>query len=201
MNLLFTVLLVLAPLRMESGRFTIYQDGKKIGTEDFSITPRNGGYVVEGHTLILDTNQRADLLSHMELNEALKPTSYAFTSSVGSIQLKVDTPTSRLEYSFQGDKQSDDIRFPEEGVIIDTNFFHHYAILLYRMAQKPESTTFPAFTPQELRLGPMKVRNIGINTYEMDTGNLKVTATTDKEGRLTRLSVPDVKVVVERSGS
>jgi hypothetical protein len=198
MNVLFSVLLLLAPLRMETGRFTIYQDGKKIGTEDFSITPRSGGYVIEGHTVINTSDQNADLLSHMELNDALKPTAYQFTSSVGSIRLKVDSPTSQLEYAFQGDKQTEDIRFPDDGVIIDTNFFHHYAILLYRLAGKSGGATVPAFAPQELRLGTMNVRSLGNNMYEMDTGNLRVTATTDKDGRLIRLSVPDAKVVVER---
>jgi len=198
MNILFSLLLLLAPIRMETGRFTIYQDGRKIGTEDFSITPRTGGYLVEGHTVITTTNQSADLLSHMELNEALKPTFYEFTSLAGSIRLKVDTPTSQLEYSFQGDRQSEDIRFPDDGVIVDTNFFHHYAILLYRIAGKSGTTSVSAFAPQELQLGSMKVRNTGSNTYEFDTGSLKVTATTDKEGRLTRLTVPQAKVVVER---
>jgi hypothetical protein len=198
MNLLLSVLLLTTPLRMETGRFTIYQDGKKIGTEDFTITPRGGGYVVEGHTVISGPNQNADLLSHMELNEELKPTLYQFTSPVGSVRLKIDSPISQLEYSFQGDKQTDDVRFPADGVIIDSNFFHHYAILLYRIGGKSISTTVSAFAPQELHLGPMKVQSAGNNIYEIDTGNLKVTATTDKDGRLIRLTVPDAKVVVER---
>ena len=198
MNLLLSLLLLTTPLRMETGRFTIYQDGKKIGTEDFTITPRGGGYVVEGHTVISTPNQNADLLSHMELNEDLKPTLYQFTSPVGSVRLKIESPISQLEYSFQGEKQTDDVRFPADGVIIDSNFFHHYAILLYRLAGKSTSTTVTAFAPQELQLGPMKVQSAGNNTYEIDTGNLKVTATTDKDGRLIRLAVPDAKVVVER---
>src|SRR5690349_12159198 len=116
MNMLISALLLFAPLRMEVGRFTIYQDGKKIGTEDFTITPRNGGgYLVEGHTLINTPEQKADLKSHMELDDALKPTAYEFKSEVGSIALKVGTPLSQIDYSFQGDKQSEDIRFPDDG--------------------------------------------------------------------------------------
>ena len=198
MNALLSLMLVLAPLRTETGKFTIYQDGKKIGTEQFTITPRTGGYIVEGHTVITDASQKADLKSHMELNDALKPTLYQFDSTVGSIRLKIDSPTSDFEYTIQGEKHSDDVRFPEDGVIIDTNFFHHYAILLYRIGAKPGSTTIPAFAPQELQLGPLTVRNLGNNIHEMDSGNLKVNATTDKEGRLIRLVVPDAKVVVER---
>jgi len=191
-------MILLAPLRMETGRFTIYQEGKKIGTEEFTITPKKGGYVVEGHTVISDANQKADLKSVMELNDSLKPLSYEFDSAIGSIKLKVDAPISQLEFTIQGEKHTEDVRFPNDGIIIDTNFFHHYAILLYRIGANAGSTTIPAFAPQELQLGPLTVRNLGNSTYEMDTGSLKVNATTDKDGRLIRLAVPDAKVVVER---
>src|ERR1051326_305200 len=176
----------------------IYQDAKKIGTEEFTITPRSGGYSVEGHTVISDGAQSTDLKSRMELDAALKLTSYEFTSSVGSIRLKVDKPLSQLEYSFRGDKQSEDIRFPDDGVVLDTNFFHHYAILLNRIAGKSGTISVRAFVPQELRLGSMTVRSVAANTFEIETASLKATATTDKDGRLIRLAVPDAKVVVER---
>jgi hypothetical protein len=198
MNVLFSLVLMLAPLRMETGHFTIYQDGKKIGTEDFSITPRTGGYVVEGHTVITTPDQKANLKSHMEMDEALKVSLYQFSSDVGTVELKIGSPVSVLEYTARGEKQSEDVRFPEDGVIIDSNFFHHYAILLYKLASRPGKSSVPAFVPQELELGAITLRSLGNSTYEMDSGNLKVIATTDKDGRLIKLTVPDAKVVVER---
>src|SRR5438552_1263943 len=151
MNVLLSLMLLFAPLRAENGKFTIYQDGKKIGTEQFTITPKPGGYTVEGHTIISDASQKADLKSTMELNEALKPTLYQFESAIGSIKLKIDSPTSDFEYTLQGEKHNDEVRFPTDGAIIDTNFFHHYAILLYRVDARPGTTTIPAFAPQELQ--------------------------------------------------
>jgi len=197
MNVLFAFLLV-AALRPETGRFTIYQDGKKIGTEEFTITPRRGGYSVEGRTVFMDPNNPVDLKSRMELNENLNLTSYDFQSTASSIHLKIDSPTSELEYTVQGAKKSDDVRFPDGGAIMDTNFFHHYAILLYRFAAVPAKSTLPVFVPQQLELGSITMKNTGNNTFEIDTGNFKVVATTDKDGRLIRLNVPDAKVVVER---
>jgi hypothetical protein len=198
MNVFFSLLLLITPLRMETGRCTIYQDGKKIGTEEFSITPRKVGYVVEGHTVIDTADQRADLKSHLELDDNLKVTSYEYKSNLGSVSLKIDSPLSTLEYTSMGDKQTEDVRFPDDGVIIDTNFFHHYAILLYRVGARPGTTVVPTFVPQALQAGAITLRNLGNNTYEMDSGNLKLTATTDKDGRLIKLTVPDAKVVVER---
>ncbi len=184
---------------MEMGRLTILQDGKKVGTEDFTITPRKGGYLVEGHTVMTEGGQTLDLKSAMELNEALLLTSYEYKSSASTITLKVGSPTSQLETVVHGQKSGDDVRFPAEGVILDSNFFHHFAILLYRSASYTNVLTVPAFVPQELQLAPITVRSVGPNSYEIDTGNVKVKATTDKDGRLLRLAVPDAKVVVERS--
>jgi hypothetical protein len=196
MNALLCLALLLVPIRAENGRFTIYQDGKKIGTEEFSITPKAGGYLVEGHTQISVQNQVFDLKSRMELNDALRLKEYEFQSQGNSIRLKVADPISELEYVVNGQKEPRDVRFPGDGIIIDDNFFHHYSILLYRAATG--LSTVPAFVPQQMTIGPITVRDTGNHTYELDSGNLKVMATTDMEGRLIRLTVPDAKVVVER---
>src|SRR5262245_49551053 len=105
MNVLLSLVLMLAPLKMETGHFTIYQDGKKIGTEDFSITPRTGGYVVEGHTVITTPDQKASLKSHLELDSSLKVSMYQYSSDAGSVQLKIGSPVSVLEITSQGGKQ------------------------------------------------------------------------------------------------
>jgi len=44
MNLLLPLVLLLAPIKVESGQFNIIQDGKKIGTEQYSITKIQTGY-------------------------------------------------------------------------------------------------------------------------------------------------------------
>ena len=84
-----------------------------------------------------------------------------------------------------------------DGAIVDTNFFHHYAILLYRYAAT-KNGSIPTFVPQDLQLAPLTIKSSTPNTYEIDSGSVRVIATTDKEGKLIRLTVPDAKVVVER---
>jgi len=197
MNILLSLFVLLVSIKPEVGRLTIYQNGKAIGTEEFKITPKPGGYFVEGQT-ILTMPQKVALKSKMELNEALIPTSYEFESGGSSIKMKVESPVSELEYSVNGQKEGSDVRFPKDGAIIDSNFFHHYALLLYRISGVKGSTTLSAFVPQQLELGPITVKSLGDNTFEFDTGNVKVKARTDNEGRLIRLEVPDAKVVVER---
>jgi hypothetical protein len=198
MSLLFSLLLFITPIKPETGHFTIYVDGKKMGTEEYRIVPQRGGYLVEGRTVITSGAQSADLKSRMELDEALLPKSYEFESRGNVVKLKVDAPLSDLEYTSLGKKQSDTIRFPKDGVIVDSNFFHHYALLLYRIGSAQGASTVSTFVPQALELGPMTIRNLGNHTYEMDTSEVKVKATTDMEGKLIRLEVPAAKVVVER---
>ena len=192
MNLLFPLILLLAPIKLETGHFTIYQDGKKIGTENFTISKSDQGYLVRGQTNIAGL----DISSRMELNEKLVPTFYEYSNAQGTIRIKVSTPTSELESIVDGDNSSIDFRFPEGGLILDNNFFHHYLIMLYR-AQRGQ-TMFPVFVPQDMRVGTATVRSTGQQTYDLEAGDVKLQAATDSDGRLIRLEVPDAKVLVER---
>ena len=190
MTILLGLALLLAPIKPETGHFTIYQDGKRIGTEDFSVTSRQQGYSVEGRTSIGEVN----ISSRMELDSKLIPTAYEYSSRQGTIRVKIANPLSEL--SIGGGGNSTDFRFPEGGVILDNNFFHHFRILLYR-AQAVQGM-FAVFVPQDMKVGTVTVRATGARTYDLDTGDVKLQATTDSDGRLIRLVVPDAKVVVER---
>src|SRR5213594_1677394 len=192
MNVFLTLLLLLAPVKVEQGRFTIFKDGKRMGTEEFSVARRGSGYVVEGKTTIGN-----DVISsQMELNEKLSVTSYRASSREGSIQLKVTPPVSELQSIVQGETSSADFRFPEGSVILDNNFFHHYLILLYRL--QTGQKTFSVFVPQDMRTGTASVRSTGARTFDLEVGDVKLQATTDADGRLLKLAVPNAKVTIER---
>ena len=129
------------------------------------IVPQRGGYVAEGRTVITSGTQSVDLKSRMELDDALLPKSYEFESRGNVVKLKVDAPLSELEYASQGKKQSDTVRFPKDGVIVDSNFFHHYALLLYRLGAALGPSTVSAFVPQTLELGPIAGSAISETTH------------------------------------
>ena len=188
--------MLLAPIKTESGQFTIYQDGKKIGTEEFSVSQRSGGYLALGHTQVSVDNQTFDLRSRMELDQQLKTTFYEFQSKGNIVRLKVGKPVSELEYTLDGKIQPHHVNFPADGAILDDNFFHHYLILLYRAGA--QETTIATFVPQQMTLGAVTIRPTGNRTFEIETSNVKLVATTDPDGRLVRITVPGAKVVVER---
>jgi hypothetical protein len=108
----------------------------------------------------------------------------------------VGSPTSELQTIVGADTSTTDIRFPDGGVILDTNFFHHYLMLLYR-AQMGE-TRFSVFVPQDMKLGEAVVRSTGPRTYELQVGDVTMQATTNPDGSLIKLTVPAANVVVER---
>jgi hypothetical protein len=196
MSILLSLFLAVAAPVIERGEFTIYQSGKKIGTEEFSITAERGGYVAEGRTRISAPNQSFDLRSRMDLDAQLRLTFYEYESKGNVIRVKVQQPLSELQYTVNGKTEPDEVRLPPDSVIVDHNFFHHYLILLYRAGIS--GTTVPAFVPQDRTVGALSVRQTGERTFEVQTENLKIVATTDAQGRMIRLTAPEANVVVER---
>jgi hypothetical protein len=192
MNIFLSLLLLLAPVTAEHGRFNILKDGKKIGTEEFTLAKTGSGYSLDGKTTIGDLS----ISSRMELDDNLVPTSYTASSKEGSVRVKVASPISELQTVVNGETSSADFRFPDGGVILDNNLFHHYLILLYR-AQAGRNM-FPVFVPHDMRLGSATVRSTGPHTFDLEVGDITLQATTDANGSLIRLAVPSAKVVVER---
>lgn len=191
---ILAALLVVAPVVPESAKFTIRQNGRTIGTEEFSIRPNGKGFTAEGRTKL--DGESTVLVSRMELDENMIPVSYEYTRGNGSIRVEIGNPTSELTISNAGQDSSTDFRFPPGASIVDNNFFHHYLLLLYRFKGTEQSV--PVFVPQDIQVGLARIRPTGPSTCTLELGDVKLEATLDGNGRLMRLTVPESKVVVER---
>ena len=192
MTFLLTFLLLLAPIKVEKGRFNIVKDGKRIGTDEFTVAMRDSHYVIDGRL----TMGNLTITSKMELDEKLLPVSYEVSNPEGKIRVNVQAPISELQTVVGGQTSSADFRFPEGGVILDNNLFHHYLVLLYLV--QSGQTHFGVFVPQDMSLGMAQVRSTGARTYDLEIGDVRMQATTDAEGSLIKLTVPAANVVVER---
>src|SRR5262245_6930931 len=192
MNVLLTFLLLLAPVKVEKARFNIIKDGSRIGTDEFTIAMRGANYTMDGKLTMGDLT----ISSKMELNAKLVPISYEVSNPEGKIRLNVASPISELQTVVGGETSAADFRFPDGGIILDNNFFHHYLILLYR-AQMGQ-TMFSVFVPQDKSLGSATIRSTAPRAYALQVGDGKMQATTDADGGLIRLVVPGANVVVER---
>src|SRR5262249_17528027 len=131
MNLWMSLLLVLlpAPVKVEHGRFNVVKEGRKVGTDDFTISRHNSNYVLDSKLMIGDMT----ISSRMELTEKLIPVSYEVSSADGTIKVNVGSPLSELQTVVKGETSSADFRFPDSGVILDNNIFDHYLMLMYRV--------------------------------------------------------------------
>jgi len=192
MSVLLSFLLLFAPVKIEHGRFNIVKDGRKIGAEEFTIVMRGPDYLIDGKATIGDVT----MSSKMELNNKLELVSYEVANQEGLIRVKIASPLSELQTVSRGESSSTDFRFPDGGVILDNNFFHHYLVLLYR-AQMGQ-TNFSVFVPQDMSVGAATAQSTGPRTYDLMIGDVKMQATTAADGSLTKLTVPAANVVVER---
>src|SRR5262245_40565579 len=192
MSVLLSFLLLLTPIKIEHGRFNIVKDGKKIGTDEFTVVMRGSEYLIDGKATVGDVT----IYCKTELNSKLEPICYEVASQQGLIRIKVASPVSEMQTVVGADSSSTDIRFPEGGVILDNNFFHQYLVLLYR-AQMGQ-TNFSVFVPQDMSVGSAEIRSTGPRTYDLEVGDIKMQATTAPDGSLIKLTVPSANVVVER---
>jgi hypothetical protein len=192
MSVLLSFLLLLAPIKIEHGRFNIVKDGRRIGTDEFTVVMRGSNYLIDGKATIGDVI----LASKMELDSKLETVTYEVSNQQGRIRIKVASPVSEIETLVGGETSTTDFRFPESGVILDNNFFHQYLVLLYR-AQMGQ-TKFSVFVPQDMSVGSAEIRSTGPRTYDLEVGDVKMQATTAPDGSLIKLTVPGANVVVER---
>ena len=192
MSVLLSFLLLLAPIKIEHGRFNIVKDGRRIGTDEFTVVMRGSNYLIDGKATIGDVI----LASKMELDSKLETVAYEVSNQQGRIRIKVASPISEMETLVGGETSTTDFRFPESGVILDNNFFHQYLVLLYR-AQMGQ-TKVAVFVPQDMSVGSATIKSTGPRTYDLEVGDVKMQATTAADGSLIKLVVPGANVVVER---
>jgi hypothetical protein len=187
--------MLLGPVNLETGKFTITQDGKKVGTEQFTISARRGGgYIAESKIQLAGESSMQS--SRLEVDEKLRPISYEYTRGKGTIRVRIAQPITEYETESDGKKSTIELKLPENTAIVDNNFFSHYLLLLYKVGEG--GGEFPIFVPQDITPGLAIVKPKGNNVYELNIGYVTMEATTDKNGKLIKLTSAASKVVVER---
>ena len=122
MSIVLALLLLVVPVKAETGRFTLTQDGRRIGTEEFTISAVLGGYRAEGQ-MRLDGDPTV-MKSRMVLDQQLNPISYEYEDARGLIRIRIEDPVSDYEQIVNGETITDNFQFPKGGFILE-NMFHH----------------------------------------------------------------------------
>ena len=195
MKVFLLAVLLLWP-QADSAEFTISLNGLRVGTEEFSVLRRGDGFLATGRTELRVGGGTVVARSRMELDGDLNPVSYQYDSGDQTIRIDIDGQETRVDITVAGALTSYNVSFPPGGMIVDDNFFHHYALLLNRLGES--GGTVPVFVPQQLTVGTLEVVPRAELSYDLTTESLRLTATMDEAGRLIRIAGVDANVVVER---
>jgi hypothetical protein len=196
----------------EKGKLRVMQGGSKVAEEDFSISSSSGGWLATSNVQInVPGGPSAKLSSKLYLNAQGLPERYEWSLAAegnkrsGSVQFEGGTASIEVRV---GDSQPFTEQFFFESqrvVILDNNFYHHYAILarLYDWKQGGKQT-FRVYIPQDRTPGDVEVESKGeqdsdkgkVEHLRVRTADLEIDLFVGKNG-LVRLAAPAANVVVE----
>ncbi len=193
---------------VDRGVFHIVADGKEIGVERFEITPTPEGTKATGELQITLAGTRTTETCTLLLR-GVEPVRYERVQRSpkhGSASVVFGPEKAAAHYkTSEGGTQEMDFYVPKNVVVLDTNFFHHYALLLRQYDfLKGGAQHLNVLVPQEASPGMIRVEYTG-----NDGGLRKLTAATDSleiemwandAGQIMKLAVPEAKVEITREG-
>ena len=200
----------------ESGIFLIFSEGRRIGTEKFTITPGSAGFEAEGELQLEppggpNVSERCSL----RLDANLRPSSYERRQEApkkGTLTAKFETSGTTLTSQTEAGTRDQIFYLPDHDlVVLDTNFFHHYAFLirLYNLS-RPGLQSFTVFIPQEALPGTISLAFQGNETvpagnttgeldhFQATTDEVKIEIWATQEGEIQRLLIPQANLEIVR---
>ena len=200
----------------ESGVFRILSEGRQIGAEKFTITGGSAGFEAEGE-LELETpgSPKVSERCSMRLDANLRPSYYERRQEApqkGTLTAKFETSGTTLSSQTEAGTQDQIFYLSDHDlVVLDTNFFHHYAFLirLYNRS-RPGPQSFTVFIPQEALPGTISLAfqgkesvTAGNTTEELDhfqatTEEVKIEIWATLEGEIQRLLIPQANLEIVR---
>lgn len=197
----------------EKGKLRIVVDGQPAGIEEYQISSAGADWTSRGDVKIQapGTNTTARLNSTLRLGAQNNPLSYDWSLETGkkiSGRVVFDGGTASVELRQEGAAPFTQQHMFSDArvVILDNNFYHHYAILgrLYDWDKKG-AQTFSVYIPQETLPGTITLESAGnqevdgakYDLLRLRTADLEMFLFFDKQ-RLMRITVPGSKVMVVR---
>ncbi|MBZ5545452.1 MAG: hypothetical protein LAO07_17530 [Acidobacteriia bacterium] len=195
----------------DRGVFVVSQAGRPIGTETFAI--KSSSHQVEAEAKIeLRVEQDGKSFEFrtspkLVMNSDFEPLTYSWSQkSAQSSELSVDfrsTPAKAHYRTVTGQADEREFELPKDVVILDSNVFHHYQLVIQRYRRTPGGKqAFHAFIPQEALPGSLNVEDVGKEQVEVggEKRNLRHLVITtdlaridlwaDSQDRVERVSIP-----------
>lgn len=200
----------------ESGVFLILSEGRRIGAEKFTVTRGLAGFEAEGELQLEPPGgPKVSERCSLRLDANLRPSSYERRQEApkkGTLTAKFETSGTTLTSQTEAGTQDQIFYLPDHDlVVLDTNFFHHYAFLirLYNRSG-PGPQPFTVFIPQEALPGTISLAfqgkesvPVGNTTEELDhfqvtTEEVKIEIWATPEGEIQRLLIPQANLEIVR---
>lgn len=191
---------------VDHGTLKVMAGGQVIGTERFDIEPAGEGFRMRAEarlkmpngadaneSTVMNLGKDLSLMSYTRLQKTPKKASAQVDFVSGHAKAHYITPEGATDYEFYVEPTV---------VILDTNFFHHFALLIQRYdLVKGGLQHIHVLIPQEASPGMMTLEYNG-----KEEGHDKWTAKTDAVemiiwsdgGKLFKLSAPAAKVEIVR---
>lgn len=148
-NLLFTAILAASSagvcgqdtqghgsIPLDSGSFGIFRNGKRIATENFTVSQQDQAGLLTADIKVDDGTTRSEQRSEMRVGRDGSLQSYQWRSTLPAQQASVVEPKDALliEHFTDADRKKRDFRYllPLTTVILDDNFFSQRELLIWR---------------------------------------------------------------------
>ena len=209
--LFYSLLLAQAPAPADSfidhGTLKIMIGAQVLGTERFDIETAGDGYRMKGELkLKMPNGADATESSVMNLNHDYIVTSYTRlqkSPKKASIQMNIAGGQAKTLYVTPEGTKDFEYMLEPEMVILDTNFFHHFALLVRRYDfKKGGAQHIQVLIPQEAQPGMLLVENAGkddgYDKLVVKTDAVEIQIWCDSGRKLVKLAVPAAKVEIVR---
>ena len=200
----------------DSGVLVILSQGRKVGTERFKITPSASGLEATGELDVeMPGSTKASETCTLKLDSKFHPVSYVRQQRApkkGSVAVDFGSPETTLTTSVEG--ANDERIFylaAEHLAVLDTNFFHHYALLVRQYDSiKNGSQLFNVFVPQEATPATISLEFVGVesialgksarklNHFAAQTDELKIDLWAGPDGEIYRMAIPQANLEILR---
>ncbi len=203
----------------DEGSYVVYRNGQVMANEKFRIVARGRTIEAKGETTVTNPNNSSQMLpkstAELTLDSSWNLSSYKWRQT-GLKQSRIDLTfkANLIEARVRRAGSKTKLRqflLPANIVILDNNFMHHFALLVYRYDMaRGGSQVFQVFVPQEVRPGLLNVQFLGTETielggqsvllgrYKVQTESLALDVWADEKRQLRRLSFPAEGIEVIR---
>lgn len=200
----------------ESGVFLIRSGDRRIGTERFLIRRVSSGWEAQGELqLDLPGGARTSETSFLRTDGKWKPTSYERqqqSPKKGNLTVEFRAVETKLLSKTDTGTQEQIFYLPDHDlVVLDTNFFHQYALLLRQYdASRSGPQNFSVFVPQEATPAMINLTRIGkenlrindvpleLDHFQAATEDIKIEIWATEEGEIQRLEIPQARLEIVR---